>query len=669
MNELKLKRIPFGGDYSPEQWPREVWDEDIRLMKELGVNTVTINVHSWIMSEKEDGKIDFSFLDDVVSMLRKADIDIVMATGSVALPSWMYKKDPNVIRTDIKGRKNKFGVRERFCPTSETFLSHVKRFDIALAEHFKDEKGIIIWHLNNELSGFCYCEHCEAEFRRYLKDKYGTIENLNDAWCTAMWGRTYTSFDDICAPTELNEVYINVDEQGFDLDALPTEAIEYARFMSKAHEDLLKMEADCIKAVIPDAVCTNNYQFRGRFNYHTIARPLDIVSLDIYPRKGDDPSIAALNLDISRNFISQGKPFLIMEMSPNHASWATVCAAKRPGEIALSEMTNIAHGANSALYFQIRRTPAGFEKFHGAMISHAGHLDTRIARELKALSADLGKLPLDLLGQTVKAEAAVIHDWDEKLGVEIPCSIQKGIDYTEEVRYYYSYFNRKNIPVDVISLDQDFSRYRLIVAPMLCMIREEYAKALEKFVENGGTLVLTYFSGYTNECDYSYLGGQPGPLRKTAGLWVEEIDGLKPEESNAMVFHDGTRCSVSYMCDVIRIESAETLAVYADDYYSGMPCLTRNRLGKGECIYIGAKPDKEGLWRILDAAVSDSGVKPVLDTPEGVSAAARGDYLFLLNYATEERTVTLPCAMSDVLSGDRKSECTLKPYGYAVLRK
>ena len=534
MNELNLKKIPFGGDYSPEQWAKDIWPEDIRLMKELGVNTVTINVHSWIMSEPEDGNIDFTFLDEVVDILTKADIDIIMATATTAPPAWMYQKDHGILKTDIKGRASKHGVRERFCPTSITYRKHVKKFVSALASHYSKQSNILLWHLNNELSGFCYCEHCEKEFREYLKRKYGTIEKLNESWCTAMWGRTYTSFDDIYAPTELNEVYLNVNGNGTDLDSLPTEAIEYARFQSEAHKELFELESSCIKAVIPDAICTNNYQFRGRFNYHEIAEPLDIISLDIYPEKEEPSYNAAFNLDIARNFKIEDKPFLIMEMTPNHASWAQVCASKRPGEIGLYAIANIAHGANSALFFQIRRTPAGFEKFHGAMISHAGHLDTRIARELKKLSEDLEKIPSDIFKMSLCPEVAVIHDWDEKLGVEIPCSIQKNIDYTREVKCYYRYFHENNIETDVISLDQDFSKYKLIVAPMLCMIRKEYAEKLQEFVEQGGVLVLTYFSGYTNECDYVYLGGQPGPLRKTAGLWVEEIDALKPEESNSM---------------------------------------------------------------------------------------------------------------------------------------
>ena len=668
MNELKLRKIPFGGDYSPEQWPREVWNEDIRLMKELGVNTVTINVHSWIMSEKEDGKIDFSFLDEVVAMLKEAGIDIIMATATTAPPAWLYQKDYGILKTDIKGRPNKFGVREKFCPTSVTYREYARTFVTALANHFRNEKSILLWHLNNELSGFCYCEHCEEEFREYLRKKYGSIENLNDRWCTAMWGRTYTSFEDIYAPTELNELYLDVNGDGMDLDSLPTEAIEYARFQSEAHEELFRMEAECIKAAIPDAVCTNNYQFRGRFDYHRIAEPLDIISLDIYPEKGEASYNAAFNLDIARNFKKEDTPFLIMEMTPNHASWAKVCAAKRPGEIGLYAMANIAHGADSALFFQIRRTPAGFEKFHGAMIPHAGHIGTRIGRELKELSADLRKIPLDILDMRLEPETAVIHDWDEKLGVEIPCSVQKGIDYSKEVKYYYRYFHEHNIPTDVISLDQDFSRYKLIVAPMLCMIRKKHAERLQKFVEDGGVLVLTYFSGYTDECDYSYLGGQPGPLRKTAGLWVEEIDALKPEEHNTMVFHDGTSASVSYMCDVIRIDTAETLAVYGEDYYRGLPCLARNRLGKGECIYIGAKPDEEGVERILSMAVSEAAVEKGMSTPEGVRAVKRGDYLFLLNYSGEERTVSLPSEMDDVLGERKITEAVLKANGYSILR-
>lgn len=668
INDLELKNYPFGGDYSPEQWPEELQEKDIRLMQELGVNTVTINVHSWIFDEPAEDAYDFSWLDRVMSRLKKADISVIMATGTTATPAWLYQKDHGILKTDIKGRALKHGVRERFCPTSPTYIAAIEKLVTALASHYQDEKSILLWHLNNELSGFCYCEHCEKEFRIWLERKYGTITALNDAWCTAMWGRYYTSFDDIMAPTELNELYVNVNKEGFDLDSLPTEAIEYARFMSEKHAELFAFESECIKKYVPDAVCTNNFQFRDRFNYHEIAKTLDVIALDIYPNRGESSYEASFNLDAARNFITEDKPFLIMEMSPNHASWAKCCSSKRPGEIGKIAMDNIAHGANSALYFQIRRTPAGFEKFHGAMISHAGHLDTRIAQELKALGADIAKLPLDLQTEGLGAQVAVIHDWDEKLGVEIPCTVQKMIDYSAEVKHYYRYFHDHNINVDVISLDQEFARYRLIVAPMVCMVREEYAQRLENFVEDGGTLVLTYYSGYTNECDYMYLGGQPGPFRKIAGLWVEEIDGARPEDDNSMVFPDGFTCGAGWMCDVIRTEGANILARYGGGYYKDTPCLTENTYGKGTCIYIGTKPDQAGTDRILDMAVGKVGVNPVLSTPGLVRATRRGAYLFLINHGETEETVDLHGELSNVLTGKMERHCVLAANAYAVYR-
>ncbi len=665
---LNLDKFLFGGDYSPEQWSPDVWDKDIELMQDLGVNAVTLNVHSWIFDEPSDGVFDFSWLDGIIAKLKKSGIGIIMATGTTAPPSWLYNKDNDILKTDIKGRKFKYGVRERFCPTSVTYIDAVKRLVSKLAEHYAGEKSILLWHLNNELSGFCYCEHCEKEFRKWLEAKYKNIDTLNRRWCTAMWGRCYTSFDDIVAPTELNELYVDVDGAGFDLDSLPTEAIEYARFMSDCCENLFAIESECIRRYIPDAICTNNYQFRDRFNYHTIARALDVISLDIYPNRNDPPYEACFNLDIARNFKEQDNPFIIMEMTPNHASWAPVCHTKRPGEVARIAINNIAHGANSALYFQIRRTPAGFEKFHGAMISHSGHLDTRIAKELQQLSSDLRKLPLDMQKYGLDARVAIIHDWDEKLGVEIPCSVQKNIDYTREVKHYYRYFNEKNINIDVISLDQDFSRYSVIIAPVVCMLKKEYAESFDSFVSNGGCLVLTYYSGYTDECDYMYLGGQPGPLRQIAGLWVEELDALSAKEKNTIRFTDGYVCESGWMCDVLRLESAKPLAYYGSDYYKDSPCLTENYYGKGKCIYIGTKPDDGGVDHILDMVVKEAELVPVMETPKSVSAVKRGPYLFLINFSEDETIVKLPNTMHDILENNDTCSVSLKANGYAILK-
>ena len=319
---LNLDSFLFGGDYSPEQWSPDVWDKDIELMQLLGVNAVTLNVHSWIFDEPSEGVFDFSWLDDIITKLKKAGIGIIMATGTTAPPSWLYNKDENILKTDIKGRKLKYGVRERFCPTSETYIYAIKKLVSKLAEHYAAEKSILLWHLNNELSGFCYCEHCEKEFRKWLKAKYGDIETLNRRWCTAMWGRCYTSFDDIVAPTELNELYVNVNGEGFDLDSLPTEAIEYARFMSDCCENLFTVESECIKKYIPNAVCTNNYQFRDRFNYHTIAKALDVISLDIYPNRNDPPYESCFNLDIARNFLDGS-----ICLMPSYEKLCAVCAS------------------------------------------------------------------------------------------------------------------------------------------------------------------------------------------------------------------------------------------------------------------------------------------------------------------------------------------------------
>lgn len=666
-NKLKLDMLPFGGDYCPEQWSEEIWQKDIEYMHQIGVNTVTINVHSWIVNQPSEDIIDFSFLDKIVSLLSKANIKIIMATSTTCAPAWLYQKDSGTLKTDIQGRKQKHGVREHFCPTSKNYREAVEKMVKALAKHYKNEQNIFLWHLNNEFAGFCYCESCEKHFRQWLKKKYKTIENLNQQWCSVMWGRKYTSFEDIYAPTELNEVYVDAMGPGTTIDSLPTEAIEYSRFMSDMHKELLELEATCIKDIIPNAVCTNNFQFRGRFDYHRMATPLDIVSYDCYPNKREDAYEYDFNLDIARNLQNQDQPFLIMEMTPNHGSWSFVCSAKRPGEVGRIAMDCIAHGANSSLYFQIRRTPAGFEKFHGAMISHCGHLDTRIAKELTSYSNDLKKIPLSIQTQSLNPEVAIIHDWDEKLGVEIPCTVRKLINYSAEVKHYYRYFHDNNYNIDVISLNQDFNKYKLIVAPMITMIREEYAKKLEEFVSLGGTLVLTYLSGYTNECDYMYLGGQPGPLRKVAGLWIEEIDGLADDECNTMVMSDNTELKCSYMCDVIRTETAETLATYKDYFYKGQPCLTKNKFGKGSCYYIGSKLDKPSLDILFNRIIQELKLKPIMTTPDKVYATQRGNLTFVINHSDDEKQIELAKPMHEILSDLTEKKFYLKPQGYLVL--
>ncbi len=640
--------IPFGGDYCPEQWDEQTWKEDIRMMQELGVNTATINVHSWVMNQPAEGVFDYSKLDKIVKLLTDANIRIIMGTATTAVPNWMGKKYPDMLMTDVNDRHFTTGRREIYCTNSPDYRREIQTAVEHLAEHYKDNKNIKLWHMANEVGLVCYCDNCAKAYRRYLRKKFGTLDNLNEQWTTAFWGHTYTDWEQIDPPKATTEFSASMNGiDGFDCHFRSTEAIEYLRFFSESLRECYEIERDAIRKYIPDALVTNNFQFRT-LDYRRACAASSVIAFDSYPKADEHPAKSAMNYDICRNLQTPHKNFMLMEMTPSQASWDMTVPIKRPGEVELIALKGIGHGADSSLFFQIRKNRSGFEKFHGAMIEHAGRIDTRTGRELKRLSEKLKTLEPYLSETGVEAKTAVIFDFDTMYGVEIPCSIQKRIQYMEQVEHYYRYFNEHNIPVDVLPASADLSGYKLVVAPMLYMLTEAFGKELTRFVRDGGTLVTTYYSGMADLNDCIYPGGYPGVLKEACGIWVEETDALTAKQHNTAV--TGAELgfetfSCGYMCDIMHLEGAKCLASYGEDFYAGTPCITENSLGSGRTIYIGSKLDPRGTDAVLAYAVKQAGVEGILETPSGVEACVRTgkahSLLFVVNNTTEEKSFPL----------------------------
>lgn len=674
MSITKFDGILYGGDYCPEQWDEHIWLEDIQIMKYFNVNAVTLNVHSWCILQPKEGPYDFTKMDKMIKLLTDNQINIIMATGTAALPNWLLNKYPDMMAEDITGVRHKPGKRVNYCPNSPDYLREIKNMCEALADHYKAQENIVLWHLNNELEINCYCTNCAGKYREWLKTKYGSLKALNQKWNTMFWGHQYSAWEEINPPVYANMIYRNLDGTGIDISGFPTETIEYLRYMSISYRNCFEIEKEAIRKYIPDAVVTNNFQYRN-FNYDILAKPLDVVSFDTYPSNGEPAYKAAFNYDITRG-MNGLKPFLIMEMSPNQASWEKCAPIKRPGQVAQIAMGALARGAESAMFFQIRRSRSGFEKFHGAMIDHSGRTDTRLGRELMELGNAFKKLKNTFLDSKIPARTAIIMDWDCRWGVEIPSSVQKNMHYLEEVLYYYEWLHAQNIMVDVVRADSDFSGYDIVLGPMLYMIEENEADNIKAFVENGGTFITTYYSGLADKEDNIWMGGYPALWKDMLGLWVEETDALKVEQSNivqmsASWLTGDYRCG--FLCDLIRAEGARVLGTYGDDFYQGIPCITENEYGAGKAVYIGTKPEKKLLNELLKHYCDEKNIEPILSTQAGVEAVMRMNddkrYLFLFNHNINVETVALGEQYKDVLQDVVIEKVELPVMGYAILEK
>lgn len=646
----KFKRILYGGDYNPNQWGREIWSEDMRIFRDARINSATVNVFSWAKLQPSENEYNFSELDDIIDMLSKEGYDIVLATSTGAMPAWMFKKYPEVARTDYQGRHHKFGHRHNACPNSLVFQKYAAALVEQLAARYASNPHVVCWHISNEYGGECYCENCEKAFRVWLKNKYKSIEALNKAWNLEFWGHTVYEWDEIVLPNALGD--------GMDTEqntAFAGLSVDYRRFNSDGMLGNFKMERDVIRRYNKDALITTNLMgtYKG-LDYFKWAKELDIVSWDNYPGYNTPWSYTAMCHDLMRGL--KDEPFMLMEQTPSQQNWQPYNSLKRPGQMRAQSYQTVAHGADTIQFFQLRRSVGGCEKFHGAVIAHVGTENTRVFREVKQLGEELEQLSPLLPGAANSAEVGIIFDWDNYWAFEYTSGPNVDLLYVDQIHQYYKYFYDRNIAVNMIPVDADFSRYKVIVAPVLYMIKPGMKEALEAFVANGGVLITTYMSGIVGETDNVYLGGYPGPLRALAGIWAEEIDALAPEQTNTVRFTDGTTAKCRIVCDLIHTEGAESLASYASDFYEGMPAVTRNAYGSGITYYLATDMDETGIAKVLDRAMEDGNVTAVITEPTQLEITKRtteaATYYFVMNFRDE--AAPLPASLGgklDLLTG------------------
>lgn len=631
----KLPKIWYGGDYNPEQWGPDVWKEDERMFKLAGIDVATVNVFSWAMIQPSEETYDFAQLDETIDRLYKSGVYVCLATSTGAHPAWMARKYPDVLRVDVQGRKRRFGGRHNSCPNSPTYRKYAARLAGKLAERYKDHPGLLIWHVSNEYGGYCYCDNCAAAFRVWLRERYKTLDELNRVWNTRFWGHTFYDWEEIVVPNELSEEWggNRTNFQGISLD--------YRRFQSDSLLECYKLEYDEIKKHTPNVpVTTNLMGFYPELDYFKWAKSMDIVSWDNYPSLDTPVSFTAMAHDLMRG-LKSGAPFMLMEQTPSQQNWQPYNSLKRPGVMRLWSYQAVARGADTVMFFQLRRSIGACEKYHGAVIEHVGHEHTRVFREVAELGRELDQLGDTLLDARTEAKIGIVYDWENRWAIELSSGPSVALNYVNEVHKYYDTLFQMHVESDMVSVEEDFSKYEILIAPVMYMVKPGFAKKVEEFVAGGGTFVTTFFSGIVNENDLVTLGGYPGELRSVLGIWAEEIDALLPGHTNQIVMKEAWgalsgQYECGLLCDLIHAEGAEVLAEYGSDFYQGMPVVTVNSFGKGRAYYVASSPDAAFLQGFLKNLCEEKGIQSLLDAPEGVEVARRVKdgkaFLFLLNH-------------------------------------
>ena len=497
--DSRINKVLYGGDYNPEQWPEEIWEEDMRLFKLAGIDEVTLNVFSWAALQPSEDTYNFEKLDKIMDLVEANGLKVFLATSTAAHPAWMAKRHPDILRTEFSGMKRKFGSRHNSCQNSPTYQKYSVLLAKKLAERYGERECVIGWHICNEYGGECYCENCEKQFRVWLKKKYGTIEEVNKAWDTSFWGHTFYDWDEIVLPNMLSE-HFEPDRttfQGISLD--------YRRFNSEGMLKCYQAEAAAIRSVVPDAKITTNLMgFYKPLDYQMWAKSMDFISWDNYPANEDPYSRIAMNHDLMRG-IKGGQPFVLMEQTPSVTNWLAYNALKRPGVMRLWSYQAMAHGADAVLFFQMRRSIGACEKYHGAVIDHVGTENTRVFREISQLGKELQQLGDKTLGARSRAKAAILVDWDNWWAIEYSAGQSRDLKYLDEVFLYYRALEEQNYAVDIIGVEESDALPRdkrnhfmyggvSCEASLLCdLMHLEGARELASYEEDfyAGTPVIT----------------------------------------------------------------------------------------------------------------------------------------------------------------------------------
>jgi len=646
----QIRQVLYGGDYNPEQWPEEIWQEDMRMLKKAHINIVTLNVFSWAALQPDEDTYNFEKLDKIMELVKENGLKVCMATSTAAHPAWMAKRHPDVLRTDADGKRRKFGARHNSCPNSPTYRHYAPKLAAELAKRYKNYDNIVAWHISNEYGGECHCENCEKAFREWLRKKYGTIENMNQSFNSAFWGHTFYDWDEVVLPNLLSE---HLSIYGEDRTMFQGISLDYRRFNSDSILDCFRLEYDAIKKEMPDVPITTNLMGSYYYlDYQKWARSMDFISWDNYPRPLEDPSVAAMNHDLMRGIKNQDS-FVLMEQTPSVQNWQPYNKLKRPGEMRLLSYQAAAHGADAIQFFQLRRSIGACEKLHGAVIDHAGRDDTRVFLEVQALGEELEKIGDVFLEGRTPSETAIVFDWDNWWAVEYSSGPSIRLKYLDAVRDYYRAAFNQNVPVDIISTEDDLTPYKVVIAPLLYMVKTGFDQKLQEYVKRGGTFVTTYFSGIVDEHDL-VTGAYPGRLSDILGIWVEEQDAL-PEDENNRFFYQGREYPAMLLCDIMHLEGAENLSSYEEDFYQGTPVITKNKYGAGTAYYIGTRSAPEFYRSLLSDIFREAKVEKIMSTPPGVEASARdtknGRILFLLNHNNTAETISLADTGQNILTG------------------
>lgn len=672
------ERIWYGGDYNPDQWPEEVWDDDVRLMKKAGVNLVSVGIFSWAKIETSEGVYDFDWLDRIIDKLGEAGIAVDLASATASPPMWLTQAHPEVLWKDYRGDVCQPGARQHWRPTSPVFREYALKLCRAMAEHYKGNPYVVAWHVSNEYgchNRFDYSEDAEHAFQQWCEERYGTIDAVNDAWGTAFWAQRMNDFSEIVPPRFIGDGnFMN-----------PGKLLDFKRFSSDALKAFYIAERDTLAEITPDLPLTTNFMVSASgsvLDYDDWGDEVDFVSNDHYFIPGeahlDELAFSASLVD----GIARKDPWFLMEHSTSAVNWREINYRKEPGQLVRDSLAHVAMGADAVCYFQWRQSKAGAEKFHSAMVPHAGE-DSAVFRDVCELGADLNKLSDEgILGSRLaKSRVAVVFDYESEWATEHTATPTQHVHHVDEPLAWFRALADQGVTADVVPVRGAWDDYEMVVLPSVYLLSEETTRRVRDYVVGGGRLVVTYYTGISDEKDHVWLGGYPGLIRDVVGVRVEEFMPMgddftgvpdRLELSNGAVAHD--------IADVIGSVdgTATVLETFKDDPWTGMdgaPAIVAHTFGEGRSVYVGARLGRDGIALSLPEILDSLGMAEAGGNDGRVLHVERegaDGSRFVFSFNRTHETVRVPVEGEVVVSSfaDVDGEtASIKPNGVIVTKQ
>lgn len=672
------ERIWYGGDYNPDQWPEEVWDDDVRLMKKAGVNLVSVGIFSWAKIETSEGVYDFDWLDRIIDKLGEAGIAVDLASATASPPMWLTQAHPEVLWKDYRGDVCQPGARQHWRPTSPVFREYALKLCRAMAEHYKGNPYVVAWHVSNEYgchNRFDYSEDAEHAFQQWCEERYGTIDAVNDAWGTAFWAQRMNDFSEIVPPRFIGDGnFMN-----------PGKLLDFKRFSSDALKAFYIAERDTLAEITPDLPLTTNFMVSASgsvLDYDDWGDEVDFVSNDHYFIPGeahlDELAFSASLVD----GIARKDPWFLMEHSTSAVNWREINYRKEPGQLVRDSLAHVAMGADAVCYFQWRQSKAGAEKFHSAMVPHAGE-DSAVFRDVCELGADLNKLSDEgILGSRLaKSRVAVVFDYESEWATEHTATPTQHVHHVDEPLAWFRALADQGVTADVVPVRGAWDDYEMVVLPSVYLLSEETTRRVRDYVVGGGRLVVTYYTGISDEKDHVWLGGYPGSIRDVVGVRVEEFMPMgddftgvpdRLELSNGAVAHD--------IADVIGSVdgTATVLETFKDDPWTGMdgaPAIVAHTFGEGRSVYVGARLGRDGIALSLPEILDSLGMTEAGGNDGRVLHVERegaNGSRFVFSFNRTHETVRVPVEGEVVVSSfaDVDGEtASIKPNGVIVTKQ